>query len=392
MRQTYVFKLCAHRRNARLRGTIDVAAGIWNHAVKIHRTYYRFYGKTLPQARLQAHLARLRNTRRPQWQTVGSQAVQQVVERLYAGWGAFFDAVKAARTAGRKCAKRPPGFRAKRKYRSFTLKQSGWKLTGHGRIVIQGRTYRFHQSREIKGVVKTLTVKRDRLGDLYLYFSCDGVPQPEPAPKTGLAAGCDFGLRTFLTLSSGETIAAPQPLKKALRRIRQANRALSRKKKGSNSRKKAIAHLNRVHRKIRHVREDWQWKTARSLALRFDLLVFEDLNLAAMQRLWGRKVSDLGFYGYLQKQQWQCRKLGREFVQIDRWEPTTKRCSECGHVQDVPLNQRTFHCGSCGVVKDRDVNAGKSILQAGRGLRAGVGRKTGLAPQPALATAESHAL
>lgn len=400
MRQSYVFKLCAHRHNRRLHASIDVAASIFNHAVAVHRRFYRLYKITLPRARMQAHLAKLRRTRRPAWRAVGSQAVQELVERLYAGWELFFRAAKEAKAAGRKCAKRPPGFRARRKYASFTLKQAGWKLAGHGRVVIGGRPYRFHQSRAVAGVVKTLTVRRDRLGDLYLIFSCDGVPQPESAPKTGLSAGCDFGLRTFLTLSDGTRVVAPQPLQRALRQLRQANRALARKQKGSNSRRKAIAHLNRVHRRIRHVRADWQWKSARQLALRYDLLAFETLNLDAMRRLWGRKVSDLALNTYLQKQAWQCAKMGKLFVQVDRWEPTTRRCSGCGHRQNVPLNQRVFHCGGCGRLKDRDQNAGENILaageaitkQAGRGLRPGDTSKPGLAPAGVATTAESHRL
>ena len=158
------------------------------------------------------HLARLRNGRRAHWKAVGSQSVQAITDRLYLGWEAFF--------AGD--IKRPPTFRKRRKYRSFTLKQAGYKIVGHGRIKILGRNYRFNQSRPVSGVIKTVTVRRDALRDIHITFSCDQVPQPEQAPKTGLSAGADFGLKDFLTLSTTERIAAPQPLKARLRRLRKA--------------------------------------------------------------------------------------------------------------------------------------------------------------------------
>ena len=131
-------------------------------------------------------------------------------------------------------------------------------MVGHGRIKILGRNYRFNQSRAITGVIKTVKVRRDALSDIQITFSCDQVVQPEQAPKTGLSAGADFGLKDFLTLSTGEKIAAPQPLKAQLRHLRKAQRVLSRKQKGSKSRKRARLDVARVHKKVANVRNDWQ--------------------------------------------------------------------------------------------------------------------------------------
>ena len=143
-----------------LHRTIDVAAEIWNHAVALKNRYYKLFGKGLPKARLQVHLARLRNGRRAHWKAVGSQSVQAITDRLYLGWEAFF--------AGD--IKRPPTFRKRRKYRSFTLKQAGYKIVGHGRIKILGRNYRFNQSRPVSGVIKIVTVRRDALRDIHITF------------------------------------------------------------------------------------------------------------------------------------------------------------------------------------------------------------------------------
>jgi putative transposase len=131
-------------------------------------------------------------------------------------------------------------------------------------------------------------------------------------------------LKDFLTLSTGEKIAAPQPLKAELRHLRKAQRALSHKQKGSKARNRARLDVARVHRKVANVRNDWQWKTARMLLLTFDLLAFETLELRGMQQLWGRKVGDLGFADFLRKAGWLARKLGRDLLKIDQWEPSTK--------------------------------------------------------------------
>ena len=244
----------------------------------------------------------------------------------------------------------------------------------------------------MSGVIKTVTVRRDALRDIHITFSCDNVPQPEQAPKTGLSAGADFGLKDFLTLSTGERIAAPQPLKARLRRLRMAQRALSRKQKGSKSRNRARLDVARVYRKVANVRNDWQWKQARMLILTFDMLVFETLNLRGMQQLWGRKVGDLGFADFLSKAGWMARKLGRDLIKIDQWEATTKTCRVCGRRRDMPLNMRIFVCEGCGHIEHRDLNASNNILEAGRRLRSGASSKTAHGWQDALVTAESHAL
>ena len=381
LRQSFKFKVFGCKRLKHLHSTIDISSQIWNHSVALKNRYFKLFGKGLPKAKLQAHLAKLRKRRFPHWQAVGSQSVQAITDRLYLAWEAFF----------KKDIKRPPTFCKRRKYRSFTLKQAGYKILGQGRIKILGKAYRFNQSRAITGLVKTLNVRRDPLKDIYLTFSCEGVPQPEPAPKTGQSAGADFGLKDFLTLSTGEKIAAPLPLKAELRHLRKAQRVLSRKQKGSKARVRAAKDVARVHKKVVNVRNDWQWKQAHLLVLMFDFLAFETLNIKAMHQLWGRKVGDLGFADFLLKAQWLAQKLGKDLVKIDQWAPTTKTCHLCGHVQDMPLKVRVFVCGGCGNVECRDVNAGHNILEAGRRLRPGDASKTTSVASVAI-TAESHVL
>ena len=103
----------------------------------------------------------------------------------------------------------PPSFKKAKKYKSFTLKQAGYKLYPDNRIKIGSRIYKYHKSREIEGKVKTLTVKRDSLGDLYIYIVCE-TENNEILPRTGKSVGYDFGLRTFLTASDGNHVSSPE--------------------------------------------------------------------------------------------------------------------------------------------------------------------------------------
>jgi putative transposase len=186
----------------------------------------------------------------------------------------------------------------------------------------------------------------------------------------------DFGLKNFLTLSTGERIYSPQPLKQSLSVLRTASRHVSRKRVGSKSRERARLRLARISRLVANRRAAFHWKTAVDLVKRFDALAFEDLNISAMTALWGRKVCDLGFSDYLIKQKWLCAKYSRLFGQIPRFEPSTKRMSCCGHIQDVAASARIVVCNNCGSTHDRDHNAAKSILEFCRKLWTGAECKT----------------
>ena len=162
----------------------------------------------------------------------------------------------------------------------------------------------------------------------------------------------------------------PQYLKANLKEIARLNRTLSRKQPGTKNYEKARQRLARAHVRLANQRRDAHFKLARRLAGEYHILCFEDLNLKAMQRRWGRKVSDLGFSAFLQIQQHVAVQLGKQVVQIDRFEPSTTVCSECGHRQAMPLQLRVFECQNsrCGAVLGRDHNAARNIKRLGHQL------------------------
>lgn len=251
MRKTLKYKLYRSKRNKRLVRQIEIAASVWNHCIALHRRYYRLYGKSLNANRLMKHITRLKKQARFQhWNELGSQAVQDVVQRIDRAYKLFFDGIKAGRKV------RPPSFCKRVRYRSFTLKQAGYKLLDGNRIRIGDTTYKYSKSRDIDGIIKTVTIKRDACGDLWLCLSTEQESSTNVLPTTGQSAGFDFGLKTFLTASDGSTVTAPQPLKGSLKEMRRLQRSLSRKQHGSNHHKAARLRVAKLHRRISDQRRD----------------------------------------------------------------------------------------------------------------------------------------
>ena len=355
--KTLKFKLYNHKRNRYLKRSINAAGVIYNHAIALHRRYYRMFNKHLSCTKLQSHLAKLRK-RNEFWQTVGSQAVQDICQRIDKAYQLFFKHHKKG--------VRPPNFKKVKKYKSFTLKQAGYKFLGGNRVKIGDRVYQFWKSREIEGKVKTVTIKRTSLGELFMIVVVDSVDESQIKFETGKTAGFDFGLRTFLTCSDGTTIESPLFLKQSLNLIRRASHQHSKKVKGSSNRERARKYLVRQHEAVANQRSDWFWKLAHDLTDRFDVLCFETLNLKSMQRLWGRKINDLAFGEFLEILKWVALKKGKQIVFIDRWYPSSKTCSSCGHVlESLDLSVRQWRCPSCQSINGRDENAARNIRAVG---------------------------
>ena len=194
----------------------------------------------------------------------------------------------------------------------------------------------------------------------------DSVDEPQIKFETGKTAGFDFGLKTFLTCSEGFRIESPLFLKQSLNAIKKASRAHSKKRKGSHNREQARLNLVRKHEDVSNRRRDWFWKLAHQLTNQFDVLCFETLNLKGMQRLWGRKISDLAFREFMQILEWVAKKKGKLVSYIDRWFPSSKTCHQCGHVlESLELSVREWRCPSCQALNGRDDNAAKNIKMVG---------------------------
>jgi putative transposase len=274
------------------------------------------------------------------------------------------------------------------------LKQAGWSWVGERRLRIGSRIYRLVNDRLPQGKIKTVTIKRDQLGDLYACFSVE-IEVPEPESMSGKIAGFDFGLKDFLTVHDGQATDRTQsPLffKQSMDRIAKLNRALRRKNRGSNNRRRAKPNLAREYKRIADKRRDWFFKLAHQLTDQYDMLAFEDLNLKGMVKMWGRKVSDLAFAEFLSILQDVANLKGCVIHFIDRFYPSSKTCHHCGHIKaDLPLSDRFWRC-ACGRSNDRDANACMNIRREGIRALGLAAVRPPFVGQSVLEAAEPHAL
>lgn len=370
--KVYRFKAYTNANGSHLHRMISRFGIVRNYAVKMGEVYYRLTGKTLGKYTLSKHIAKAKKNpnRRTAKMVAGldAQAVQEELNRVDKGMRSFFAYCKRKKN-GVKASKRvrPPKVRKAKFNKSFTLKQCGYKFMPDTNQVRIGQTYYgYFKSQELKGKVKRLTIKRDCVGDIWFVVLTDWI-ESENLPRTGRSAGFDFGLKTFLTASDGTKIESPQFLKSEMNRYRRLSRKLSKKVKGSHNRHKARLALAHFYRRITNRREDWQWKTARMLVENYDLLCFENLEMTGMQRLWGRKVGDYGFAGFLAKVEYLAAKCGKDVVKVGRFFASSQVCSKCGYqnksVKDLSI--REWECPQCGAHHDRDLNAEMNILREG---------------------------
>lgn len=370
----YRYKLYDKAKRGYLDRTITRFGEVRNYAVKMTEYYYKYFGKTLTAYQLSNHIAKKKRKECATARLVeglDAQGVQECLGRVYKGFRAYFANIKKKRNGEivRHKRVRKPHERKPWKNRSFTLLQCGYKFDEDcNKIRIRGVWYGFFKSQELKGKVKRVTIKRDWCGDLWISV-LTAWNEPMEGSRTGEAAGFDFGLKTFLTGSDGYDIISPQFLKKNKKELAKAQCKLSRKVKGSGHRRQARRTVAKMHRRIDNCRNDWQWKTAKELVRRYDVIFLETLNIAGMQRHrnWGRKVSDLAYSSFLSKLEYLASKYGKRVVYIDRWAATSQICHKCGekssHTKD--LNIREWVCPHCGARLDRDRNAAINILRVG---------------------------
>ena len=318
------------------------------------------YKKSLNAYFLQKHLTKLKKLDKySHWNQLGSQAIQDIADRIDKAYKLFFRNKKHGIKSG------TPNFKKRRNYKSFTLKQAGYKLLDGNRIKIGNKIFKYFKSQDIQGDIKTLTVKRDKLGDIYIHIVTDFI-ETRTAPRTGKIVGFDFGLKTFLTASNGDDVLSPLFFHQNNVSIRKANRKLSKKQRLSNNRRKARKNLERLHKRIANQRSDFHWKLANELTDKYDFMFFEDLNIKAMQMLWGKKISDLSFSAFLLKLKYLASVKGKTVFCIGRFEPSSKTCSVCGYLyKDLELKEREWRCPECAILHDRDRNASYNRLRVG---------------------------
>lgn len=265
-----------------------------------------------------------------------------------------------------------PTFKKKGKHYAFHLANNKFYIKGDQvyipklGLVKLAEPYRYaNQGRILKGLVSqqgrrwflSVTVERDE-------------PMKTLLPSIK-ATGFDLGLTDFIVTSEGQRFTAPKPLKHLLRQLKKLNRSLSRKVRFSRNWQKAKAKLNRLHYKIACQRKDFLHKLTNTLIKRYGIICMEDLNVKGLlkNRRLSRAIADVGFGLFRSILEYKVKWYQRELRYVDRFFPSSKRCSVCGTKREtLPLSVRAWICEHCHTHHDRDINAARNILQIGQGL------------------------
>jgi putative transposase len=287
--------------------------------------------------------------------------LQDVILRVDRTFKAFFRRVKAGEKPGY------PRFKGRDRYTSFTYPQwgNGASLVGERLLLSKMGALAVRWSRPLEGTPKTVTISKEADG-WYACFSCAEVPM-QPLPLTGQETGMDVGLESFLTLADGTQVANPRHYRKAEKALKRAQRRVSRRKKGSHRRRKAVKLLAKQHLKVRRQRLDHHHKTALALVQRYDAIFYEDVQVANLvqHHHLAKSISDAGWSQFCTILTFKAGNAGKRAVAVPP-AYTSQRCSGCGVVVQKGLSVRWHACPDCGASLHRDHNAALNILRAGQ--------------------------
>jgi putative transposase len=311
-----------------------------------------------------AMLTALKKTPEHVWlNEVSSVPVQQSLRHLQTAFSNFL-----ARRA------RYPAFKCKDGNQSAEYTTSAFKWDGKKlRIAKMDAPLNIRFSRTIPkaAIVTTVTVSKDTANRFFVSMLC--TDEAGAKSKAAGKVGIDLGLTHFAILSTGEKVASPNTFRKNEARLARLQRRLAKKQKGSTNRRKARLKIARLHARIADSRRDFLHKLSTRLINENQVIAIESLAVSNMQknRCLSKSISDAGWSEFVRQLEYKAHWYGRELIGIDKWYPSSKRCSGCGHTaKAMPLKVREWTCPECGSVHDRDINAARNVLAAGLAVSA----------------------
>jgi len=303
----------------------------------------------------------------PEFGDVHAHVLQDVILRLERTFQAFFRRLKNGETPGY------PRFQGQGRYHSFTFPEYGNGAVLDGGVLSLSKVgrIRIRLHRPLEGTPKTVTISREADG-WYAGISCADVPT-QPLPATGQETGIDVGLKVFLVTAQGVVFENPRHYRTAERRLKTAQRRVSRRKMGSHRRRKAVTLLAKAHQDVQRQRRDFHHKTALALVVRNDTIYLEDLRVANLVRnhRMAKSIADAGWAQFRAILEAKAAYAGRRVVAVPP-AYTSQDCSGCGEHVLKSLSVRTHVCPFCGLVLDRDENAARNIERAGQARRGGM--------------------
>lgn len=397
--KTYKYRLYPNKEQVqKLEWTLDRCREVYNAALQERRDRYeiaikrnpRYYDLEWRKQATKEHaislydqqnqLAPMKQERTEYKELTAAHVLNDVCKRVDFAFKRFFDRVKKGQRPGY------PRFQGRNRYDSFCYPDSsGWKVEGKVLRLTRIGDIKIKLHRPCEGTVKTCTVKREGT-HWYVTLACE-IEAEQRLPYTDEEVGVDLGLLHFATLSTGDMIENPRFYRRAEKRLAKAQQALSRKKRGSKRRKRAVQRVATYHRKVRRQRHDFLHKQARQLVNTYEVIVFEELQTANLSRRpkpkqdeatgqylpngasakggLNKSINDAGWSQFINLVQGKAAWAGH--VQVMTVDPkyTSQICSGCGAVVKKDLDERWHSC-SCGCELDRDHNAAKNILALGQ--------------------------
>jgi len=344
----------------------------WNYALNLCIETYKATGKSLSQSALNTFLPKLKQQEETQWLSeCYSQVLQATTLNLVTAYKNFFE-VRA----------KYPRFKAKKNKQSIQYPQSVKVVDGclkfPGRVgIVKAKLHR-----PIEGTIKTVTLSLTPSGKYYASILMELEGDNPTSSTDGKVAGIDLGLKDFAIVNDGvktSKYANPKHLAKHERNLKRKQQKLARSEKGSKSRDKARRLVARVHERVSNVRQDYLHKLSRKLVDDNQVIVVESLNTKSMVRnhKLAKAISDVAWGMFVNFLQYKLDREGKVLVEIDRWFPSSKLCSNCHYqVDEMPLDVRAWTCPSCGTHHDRDGNAAINIRAEGIRMLSVLGTRT----------------
>jgi putative transposase len=328
-----------------MRRHLWIAKELWNDLLEHTKDMYRDYGMFPTRSTLQLMVKNA---------GLYSQTQQEIAHRIDDATKRFLKLRREGKKAGF------PRFKSFDRLKSLNYPQNGFSLDKKLNVSPFGEI-KLVQHRAIEGKIKTLYLKRETTGKWFAVFTVEE-PQRTPKMNVGPEIGIDVGLKCFARLSDGNKISNPRCHSKREKRLAELQRRLSKRKKRGKNRERARMAVAIVHERIENARRDFLHKASTDLVNRHSLIALEELDVQDMASAGlGKSIYDAAWSRFTNMLSSKAESAGCKVLFVNP-ENTTKTCHHCGHVQDMPLSERTYRCPECGLVEDRDLNAARNIL------------------------------
>ncbi len=335
---------------------------LWNWALDYRIKAYRRRGECVTAVDISRRLTKVKTVPRFAWLAKPpATCLTQTLRDQDKAFGHFFRRVKQGETPGH------PRFRSCHDHtvslRFQDISESKW-VRG---VLSPPKLAALKLAEALPQVVcpDTVTLKREADGRYYVTFSA--TVDIKPLPVTTSAIGVDLGLTSLATLSTGEKVPNLKKLARRLRYLKQQQRCLARRQKGSKRREIQRLRVARTHRKVSESRVYALHALTTHLIREHQIIAIEDLSIRNMIQHphLARHIADAGWGEFRRQIEYKAKWYGRTLIVVDKWFPSSKGCSQCGHVlEELRLDQREWTCPKCGTVHDRDINAARNIVVA----------------------------